>query len=211
MSNVAVKLRESGCSSFLFTERGTMFGYHRLVNDMTAIPIMRAFAPVVFDAADPTFAAYEAGRCDAVTTDISGLVSRKTLLKTPADHLILDLVMSKEPLGPVVPLGDHAWFNVVKWVVFATFEAEELGITSKNVDEKLKSTDPTVKRLLGVEGELAKSLGLEKDWVVKALKAAGNYAEIYDRNLGPTTPINLPRGVNKSWKDGGLLYAPPYR
>lgn len=169
------------------------------------------FKPVVFQDADPTYAAYEEGRCDAVTSDISQLVSRKSVFKKPDDHVILDVVMSKEPLGPLVPLGDAAWFNVVKWVVFATFESEESGITSKNVDEKLKSTDPNVKRLLGVEGELNKTLGLDKDWVVKVLKAVGNYGEIYDRNLGPSTPINLPRGVNKPWTQGGLLYAPPYR
>lgn len=169
------------------------------------------FKPVVFQDQDPTYAAYEEGRCDAVTSDISQLVSRKSVLKNPNDHVIMDVVMSKEPLGPEVPLGDDTWFNVVKWVVFATFQTEEFGITSKNVDEMMKSTDPNVRRLLGVEGDVHKSLGLEKDWVVKVVKAVGNYGEIYDRNLGPNTPINLPRGVNKPWTQGGLLYAPPYR
>jgi len=169
------------------------------------------FKPVVFQDIDPTYAAYEEGRCDAVTSDKSQLAARRSVFKNPADHEILDVTMSKEPLGPVVPLGDDAWFNVVKWVVYATFEAEEQGITSKNVDEKLKSTDPVVKRLLGVEGELNKGLGLEKDWVVKVIKAVGNYGEIYDRNLGPSTPLNIPRGLNKPWTQGGLLYAPPYR
>jgi len=169
------------------------------------------FKPVVFADIDPTYAAYEQGRCDAVTSDKSQLAGRRSVFKTPADHEILDVTMSKEPLGPVVPLGDDQWFNVVKWTVFATFQAEESGITSKNVDEMLKSNDPTIKRLLGVEGDLAKGLGLEKDWVVKVIKAVGNYAEIYDRNLGPATPLNLPRGLNKMWTEGGLLYAPPYR
>jgi general L-amino acid transport system substrate-binding protein len=169
------------------------------------------FKPVVFQDADPTYSAYEEGRCDAVTSDASQLVSRKSVMKVPGDHVIMDLVMSKEPLSPEVPLGDDAWFNVVKWVVFITFQTEESGITSKNVDSMLASTNPDTRRLLGVEGELNKGLGLEKDWVVKVMKAVGNYGEIYDRNLGPNTPINLPRGVNKPWTQGGLLYAMPYR
>jgi general L-amino acid transport system substrate-binding protein len=169
------------------------------------------FKPVVFETADPTFAAYDEGRCDAVTTDISGLISRRTLLKNPADHTILDVVMSKEPLGPVVPMGDTQWFNVVKWMVFELIEAEEYGITSKNVDQMLTSKVPEVQRILGVTGDLHKGLGLEKDWVVRMIKAVGNYGEIFDRNLGPNTKFNLPRGVNNLWTKGGLLYAPPYR
>ncbi len=169
------------------------------------------FKPVVFQDIDPTYAAYEQGRCDAVTSDKSQLASRRTAFKTPGDHEIMDVTMSKEPLGPAVPLGDDAWFNVVKWVVYNTFQAEESGITSKNVDDMLKSTDPVIKRLLGVEGDLAKGLGLNNDWVVKVLKAVGNYGEIYDRNLGPSTPLNIPRGPNKPWTQGGILYAPPYR
>jgi general L-amino acid transport system substrate-binding protein len=109
-----------------------------------------------------------------------------------------------------VPLGDDQWFNVVKWVIYATFQAEESVITTKNVDEMAQSNDPVIKRLLS-DDALAKGLGLEKDWVVKVLKAVGNYGEIYDRSLGPNTPLNLPRGPNKPWTQGGLLYAPPYR
>ena len=169
------------------------------------------FKPVVFQDQDPTYAAYEEGRCDAVTSDISQLVSRKSVMKVPTDHVIMDLVMSKEPLGPEVPMNDVAWFNVVKWVIFATFQTEESGITSKNVDDMKKSTNPDIRRLLGVEGELYKGLNLDQDWVGRMIKAVGNYGEIYDRNLGPSTPINLPRGVNKPWTQGGLLYAPPYR
>jgi general L-amino acid transport system substrate-binding protein len=169
------------------------------------------FKPVVFQDIDPTYAAYEQGRCDAVTSDKSQLASRRTAFKTPADHEIMDVTMSKEPLGPVAPLGDDAWFNVVKWVVYNTFQAEESGVTSKNVDEMLKSTDPVIRRLLGVEGDLAKGLGLNNDWMVKVLKAVGNYGEIYERYLGPATPLNIPRGPNRQWTQGGLLYAPPYR
>ncbi|MDE3090201.1 MAG: amino acid ABC transporter substrate-binding protein, partial [Chloroflexota bacterium] len=168
------------------------------------------FKPVVFADIDPTYNAYEQGRCDAVTSDKSQLAGRRTVFKTPADHEIMDVTMSKEPLGPVVPLGDDQWFNVVKWTVYATFQAEESGVTSKNVDEMTKSTDPVTKRLLS-DDALAKGLGLNADWVVKVIKAVGNYGEIYDRSLGPTTPLNIPRALNNLWTKGGILYAPPYR
>jgi general L-amino acid transport system substrate-binding protein len=126
--------------------------------------------------------------------------------------VILDDVLSKEPLGPVVPLGDDQWFNVVKWTVFATIEAEELGITSENVQEMADTSEnPVVRRLLGVEGDLAPLLGLENDWVINVISAVGNYGEIFDRNLGPDTEFGLERGLNALWTEGGLLYAPPYR
>jgi general L-amino acid transport system substrate-binding protein len=179
-----------------------------LTDQMRALGV--DFKPVVFADIDPTYAAYEQGRCDAVTSDKSQLAARRSVFKTPADHEIMDVTMSKEPLGPVVPLGDNQWFNVVKWVVYAVLQAEESGVTSKNVDEMTKSADPVIKRLLTDEG-LAKGLGLSADWVVKVIKAVGNYGEIYDRSLGPNTPLNIPRGPNKQWTEGGLLYAPPYR
>jgi general L-amino acid transport system substrate-binding protein len=170
------------------------------------------FEPQVFNEIDPTYEAYSQGRCDAVTSDRSQLVARRTAFTNPDEHVLLDVVMSKEPLGPVAPLGDDAWFNVVKWVVFATFEAEEKGVTSANVASmRDTSEDPVVRRLLGAEGELGALLGLENDWVVDVITAVGNYAEIYDRNLGPNTPFDLDRGPNRQWTDGGLLYAPPYR
>ncbi len=166
------------------------------------------FKPVVFADIDPTYNAFEQGRCDAVTSDKSQLAARRTVFKTPDDYVIMDVTMSKEPLGPATPLGDDQWFNVVKWTVFATFQAEESGVTSKNVDDMMNSKDPTIRRLLDVEGDLNKGLGLDKGWVAKVLKAVGNYGEIYDRNL---TPLGLPRGPNKPWTQGGLLYSPPYR
>jgi len=170
------------------------------------------YTPVVFETADQVFGAYEEGRCDAVTTDKSGLVSRKVTLKNPDAHIILDETLSKEPLGPVVRHGDDQWFDIVQWVVFATFTGEEFGITSQNVDEvKATTQDPNVKKFLGLEGEMGQKLGLDNDWAYNIIKMVGNYAEIYDRNLGPGTPFNLPRGLNASWKDGGLLYAPPIR
>jgi general L-amino acid transport system substrate-binding protein len=181
------------------------------------------FTPQVFADIDPTYQAYEEGRCDAVTSDRSQLVSRRTAFENPDDHVILDTVMSKEPLGPVAPLGDDQWFNIVKWVVYATIQAEELGITQANVEDTAASSeDPVTQRLLGVpispeEGAPAEpfdsGLGLDPDWVVNVISAVGNYGEIYDRNLGPDTPFNLERGLNNLWNADppGLLYAPPYR
>lgn len=170
------------------------------------------YQPVVFETADQVFGAYEEGRCDAVTTDKSGLVSRKAVLKDPNAHIILEETLSKEPLGPVVRHGDDQWFDIVQWVVFATFTGEEYGVTSQNVDEiKATTQDPNIRKFLGLEGEMGQKLGLTDDWAYNIIKYVGNYAEIYDRNLGPGTPFNLPRGLNASWKDGGLLYAPPIR
>ena len=172
--------------------------------------------PAVFPEIDPTYQAYEEERCDAVTSDRSQLVARRTGFENPDDHVILDDVLSKEPLGPVVPIGDDQWFNVVKWVVFATIEAEEQGIDSTNVEETASSTDnPIVQRFLGVTPEgsdpFESGLGLDAEWVVDVIGQVGNYAEIYDRNLGPSTPFDLERGLNSLWSDDGLLYAPPYR
>jgi general L-amino acid transport system substrate-binding protein len=171
-----------------------------------------------FGEAPDLYAAYTApdSICDAATSDRSQLTAQRAGFETPDDHLILDDVLSKEPLGPVVPLGDDEWFNVVKWVVFATIEAEELGLTSDNVEEMANTSEnPFVVRFLGgtVEGEdpFESGLGLEADWVVTMISQVGNYAEIYDRNLGPDTPIAIPRGLNSLWTDEGLLYSPPYR
>jgi general L-amino acid transport system substrate-binding protein len=171
------------------------------------------FTPLPFGDDTQTYQAYDDGQCDAVTSDRSQLLAQRTALENPDDHVILDRVMSKEPLGPVVPLGDVAWFNVVKWVVFALIEAEEQGITQDNVEDMAASSDnPVVQRLLGaVNPELGQGLGLEPDWAVAAISATGNYGEIYDRHLGPGTPFELERGPNALWTDGGLLYAPPYR
>jgi general L-amino acid transport system substrate-binding protein len=169
------------------------------------------FEPVVFDDNDKTLGAYDEGRCDGFTTDKSGLVASQTKMKVPADHMILADTMSKEPLAGAVAQGDPTWADVVRWVVFGLIQAEESGVTSANVQEMLASEDPTLKRLLGVEGELGAKLGLSNDYMVKAIEQVGNYGEIWDRNLGPDTPFNLPRGLNAQWSDGGLLYSPPFR
>ena len=171
-----------------------------------------SYTPAVYEDADSTFAAYAEGRCDAVTTDKSGLISRRTVLADPAAHVILDVTMSKEPLGPVVRHGDDQWFDIAQWTVFALFAGEEFGITSANVDSvKTSATAPEVKRWLGVEGDLGLKLGLGNDWAYNILKLVGNYEEVYNRNLGPETPTYIPRGYNSLYTDGGLLFAPPAR
>jgi general L-amino acid transport system substrate-binding protein len=158
-----------------------------------------------------TTAAYDEGRCDGLTTDKSGLVASRTQTNNPDEHVILDVTMSKEPLGPLTRHGDNNWGDVVMWAVNCTIEAEELGITSENVDEFLGSEDPVVLNLLGVEGDLAQAMGLENDFCVEIIRQVGNYAEIYDRNLGPDTATYVPRGLNALYTDGGILYSPPFR
>jgi general L-amino acid transport system substrate-binding protein len=170
------------------------------------------YTPLVFDTAEETSGAYEEGRCDAFTTDISGLISTRTIMADPSAHVIVEEVMSKEPLGPVVRHGDDQWYDIVQWVVFATFQAEEFGITSANVDEIRGSTaNPGIKQLLGLEGDMGLKLGLTNDWAYNVIKLVGNYGEIYNRNLGPDTPTYIPRGLNSLWTDGGLMYSPPVR
>jgi len=171
-----------------------------------------SYTPAVFEDADSTFAAYAEGRCDAVTTDKSGLVSRRSVLPNPSDHVIMDVTMSKEPLGPMVRHGDDQWFDIAKWTVFVLFAGEEYGVDSTNVqDVKASTTNPEVARMLGNEGDLGLKLGLDNDWAVNILEQVGNYEEIYNRNLGPDTPTYIPRGLNQQYTDGGLLYAPPFR
>jgi general L-amino acid transport system substrate-binding protein len=171
-----------------------------------------SYTPAVFEDADSTFAAYSEGRCDAVTTDKSGLVSRRSVLPVPEDHVIMDVTMSKEPLGPMVRHGDDQWFDIAQWTVFVLFAGEEFGITSANVDDvKSTSTNPEVVRMLGNEGDLGLKLGLSNDWAYNIIKQVGNYEEVYNRNLGPDTPTYVPRGYNSLYTNGGLLYAPPFR
>jgi general L-amino acid transport system substrate-binding protein len=166
---------------------------------------------IAFGTGDETVKAYEAGRCDVFTTDISQLFAEKLKLANANDHVILPEVISKEPLGPLVRHGDDQWFDVVKWTHYAMINAEELGVSSKNVDEALKSNLPEIRRLLGVEGNFGEQLGLSKDWVVRILKQSGNYGEVFDRNLGPGSRLGISRGVNRLWTKGGIQYAPPVR
>ncbi|WP_299493105.1 amino acid ABC transporter substrate-binding protein [Acaryochloris sp. IP29b_bin.137] len=169
------------------------------------------YKPVVYEDINAAYAAYAEGRCDGVTSDRSQLVSRRTALPQPESHVILDEVMSKEPLAPAVADGDSQWADVIRWVVNATIEAEELGIKQGNLDSFANSEDPVIKRFLGKEDELGKSLGLSPDFAARVVKHVGNYGEIYDRNLGPKTKLNLPRGQNQLWSQGGLMYSPPFR
>ena len=167
------------------------------------------YTPVVFEDQNVAFQAYDEGRCDAITSDRSQLATQgQAVLKNFADHVILDVVMSKEPLAPAVAQGDDKWADVIHWVVYGMIQAEELGITSENVDEFLTSEDPVVRRLLGVEGELGAMLGLSNDFIYRVVKLVGNYGEVYDRNLAT---FNLARGQNELWTNGGLMYAPPFR
>jgi len=168
--------------------------------------------PVVFEKVEAATGAYFSGRCQAYTTDASGLASvRNKEAKDPAEHLILPELISKEPLGPMVRRGDDEFFAISKWVIYALLEAEEYGITQANVDQQKTSTDPIVGRILGSTEDTGKLLGLDKEWAYRAVKAVGNYGEIFERNVGPKSPLGLPRGVNNLWNKGGVMYAPPVR
>jgi general L-amino acid transport system substrate-binding protein len=166
---------------------------------------------VAFGTADETLKAYETGRCDVFTTDVSQLYAEKLKLANPNDHVILPEIISKEPLGPLVRHGDDQWFDVVKWVHFAMLNAEELGVSSKNLEDALKSNMPEVRRLLGLEGAFGEQLGLTKDWVVRIVRHVGNYGETYDRNIGTGSKLGISRGLNRLWTKGGIQYAPPIR
>jgi len=169
------------------------------------------YKPVVFEKADEVVAAYDSGRCDVYTTDQSGLAAQRLKLKDPNAHVVLPEVISKEPLGPVVRHGDDQWLDIVKWALYAMLEAEEYGIDSKNVDSMKGSDNPGIKRLLGSEGDMGKNLGLDKEWAYRIVKQVGNYGESFNAHVGPSTPLQLPRGVNALWKDGGLQYGMPVR
>ncbi|HEY2135419.1 MAG TPA: amino acid ABC transporter substrate-binding protein [Xanthobacteraceae bacterium] len=166
---------------------------------------------VTFLQVDEAVSAYETGRCNAYTTDASGLYSVRLKLAKPDDHVVLPEIISKEPLAPFVRQGDDQWFEVVKWVHFAMVNAEELNVTRQNVDEQMKSDNPEIKRLLGVEGPFGEQLGLTKDWVYRIVKLVGNYGEVFDRNVGMGSPLKITRGLNALWTKGGLQYAPPIR
>jgi general L-amino acid transport system substrate-binding protein len=169
--------------------------------------------PIVFEKPEAATAAYVAGRCQAYTTDASGLASiRAKEVSNPADHIILPELVSKEPLGPVVRRGDDEFFAIVKWVGFALIEAEDYGVTQANADSMKTSTNPNIMRLVGAGTEdTGKFLGLDKEWALRAIKAVGNYGEQFERHVGPKTAIGLPRGLNNLWSNGGLIYAPPVR
>ncbi|KAA1174893.1 amino acid ABC transporter substrate-binding protein [Marinobacter salinexigens] len=169
------------------------------------------FKPIVFDTSEQTVQGFAAGRCDVLTSDRSQLAALRSKLADPSSAKILPNTISKEPLGPVVRQGDDQWFNIVKWVLSVQINAEELGVTSSNADDMLKSDNPSIQRLLGTDGDMGAKLGLPADFGYKVVSLVGNYGEIYDRNVGPDTPLGLDRGINALWNDGGILYAPPVR
>jgi general L-amino acid transport system substrate-binding protein len=166
---------------------------------------------VTFATGDEALKAYEAGRCDSYTTDSSGLYGERLRLPEPSEHIVLPEIISKEPLAPVVRHGDNQWTDVVRWTHFAMINAEELGVNKANVDEKLKSDDPEIRRMLGVEGQYGEALGLTNDWVYRIIKHVGNYGEVFERNIGQGSPLKIVRGLNALWTKGGLQYGPPFR
>ncbi|MBW6398390.1 amino acid ABC transporter substrate-binding protein [Roseomonas sp. HJA6] len=166
--------------------------------------------PLVFESNEDTRKAYVSGRCDAYTLDASQLAGFRTTLPA-GEHIILPDIISKEPLTPAVRKGDPQWFDIMRWTIYALILAEELGITQANVDQMLESPNPEIRRLLGVTGDHGPAMALDRRWAYNAIKAVGNYGEIYDRHLGPNSPIGLQRGVNALWFNGGLMYAPPMR
>ncbi|MFN3879956.1 MAG: amino acid ABC transporter substrate-binding protein [Nitrincola lacisaponensis] len=170
-----------------------------------------SYEPVLYDTSDQTAAGFEAGRCDILTSDQSQLYALRLQLSDPDSAVVLPEVISKEPLGPVVRQGDDVWFNIVKWTLFAKVNAEELGITSANVDEMTSSNDPSVQRFLGTSGNMGELLRLDNQWAYNIVKQVGNYGEVFERTVGTASPLNIERGLNALWTDGGLQYAPPIR
>ncbi|OAB54971.1 amino acid ABC transporter substrate-binding protein [Phormidium willei BDU 130791] len=169
------------------------------------------FEPVTVDTSDQAREAYTAGRCDVYTTDASGLAAQRSSMSDPSAHKVLPEIISKEPLGPLVRHGDNQWGDIARWVLNAIIAAEELGVTSENIDEMMDAENPEIRRLVGVEGGLGEMLGLSNDFAYNAIKMVGNYGEIFERNIGVNTPLGLERGLNAQWKDGGILYAMPFR
>lgn len=207
--------KDSGITTLAELEGGTICVQSGTTTEKNLADVYRGMGvdiePVVFDDADKTREAYDAGQCDGFTTDKSGLVSQQILLAEPDAHVILEETMSKEPLGPLTRHGDNNWGDIVMWAVNCTIQAEELGIDSTNVDSFMGGDDPVIQNLLGEAGDLGAGMGVENDFCYQVIKQVGNYAEIYNRNLGPDTPFDLARGLNNLWTEGGLLYSPPFR
>ncbi|WP_424812709.1 amino acid ABC transporter substrate-binding protein [Roseococcus sp. YIM B11640] len=194
-------------SSICFTSAST----HELnLQDWSRANNIR-FTPVIFADKDEARRSYEAGRCDSFTGDAAQLAAIRAALPNPEQHILLPERISKEPYAAAVRHGDDQWFDIVKWVAYGLIEAEELGITRANVDEMLNSPRPAIRRLLGVNGDLGPAIGLDRRWIYNAIKAVGNYGEIYDRHLGANSPVRLPRGLNDLWTRGGMMFSPPMR
>ena len=204
--NVASAMELSGAS--ICVQQGT-------TTELNLADFFRAnnmkYEVVAFATSNEAIKAYDSGRCDAYTTDASGLYGERLKLVNADEHVVLPEVISKEPLGPAVRQGDDQWFNIVRWAHFAMVNAEELGVTKANVDERLKSTNPEIRRLLGVEGDFGKGMGLTADWAFRIVKHVGNYGESFNRNVGDGSRLKIRRGLNALWNKGGLQYAPPVR
>lgn len=170
-----------------------------------------SYESITYDTSEQTREGLAGGRCDVLTSDTSQLAAIRSKLPNPEGYKVLPEIISKEPLGPVVAAGDQQWFNIVRWVLFLQINAEELGVTSANVDEMLSSDNVAIQRLLGANGEYGDMLGIPNDFGYQVIKQVGNYEEMFERNVGPDTPLALPRGVNALWTEGGILYAPPFR
>ncbi|MCD8512212.1 MAG: amino acid ABC transporter substrate-binding protein [Nitrincola sp.] len=170
-----------------------------------------SYEPVLYDTSDQTTAGFEAGRCDILTSDQSQLSALRLQLSNPDGAVVLPEIISKEPLGPVVRQGDDVWYNIVKWTLFAKINAEEMGITTQNAEEMLSSDDPSVQRFLGVSGNMGEMLRLDNNWAYNIVKQVGNYGEVFERTVGKGSPLNIERGLNALWTDGGIQYAPPVR
>ncbi len=208
--------KDSGIETLEDLEGGTVCVSAGTTTELNLASVMSAkginYEAVVLEG-DNTRISYDEGRCDGYTTDKSGLIGAMLVMTNPDEHVILEETMSKEPLGPLVRQGDDNWFDIVQWSVFCTIQAEEKGITSQNVDDMLGSDDPEIQNLLGVKAELGSLMGLDNDFCYQIIKQVGNYGEIFDKHLGPDSPfkIDLARGVNGLWTEGGIMYSPPFR
>ena len=169
------------------------------------------YAAVTVDTSDQSIQGFEAGRCDSLTSDQSQLYALRSKMADPSSAVVLPEVISREPLGPVVRKGDEQWFAIVKWTLFAQINAEEMGVTSANAEASKTSSNPAVRRLVGAEGDMGTKLGLGEDWAFNAISQVGNYAEMFERNVGLNTPLKIARGLNANWRNGGIIYAPPLR
>jgi general L-amino acid transport system substrate-binding protein len=202
--DTALQLRgKTICTQTGTTTELNLSDYFR-ANDMT-------LKVLALGTAEESRKAYDDRKCDVLTSDVSQLYAERLKLSAPDSHIILPEVISKEPLGPAVRQGDDQWFNLVKWTLYSLINAEELGVKSTTVEDAVKSPNPNIRRLIGTEGEFGEQLGLSKDWAARAVRAVGNYGEIYERNVGTQSRLSIPRGLNALWTQGGIQYAPPVR
>ncbi len=207
--------KDAGVGSVLGLDGAAICTASGTTTEMNVADFFRAnhldYELVTFEKQDEVVAAYDAGRCDVYTDDQSGIYAQRLKLSNPEEHMVLPEVISKEPLGPVVRQGDDQWLDIVRWVHYAMLNAEELGVSSTNADEMRESNNPDIRRILGTEGEFGSALGLSNDWAYQIIVRVGNYGEVFDRNLGPDTPMAIARGQNALWTKGGLQYGMPIR